>query len=84
VWTPGEFERLLMTLYSPVHAVLWICTDGTNWVLMCAVMVVVGVQMGALSEAYEGLVKDRAILAAEVMHEYNESVSDWLPSVRVE
>lgn len=73
VWTPGEFERMLMTLYSPVHGVLWICTDGTNWVLMCVVMVLVGIQMGALSEAYEGLVKDRAVLAAEVMHEYNES-----------
>ncbi|KAL4067634.1 hypothetical protein J3A83DRAFT_4097267 [Scleroderma citrinum] len=73
VWTPGEFERVLMAVYSPVHTLLWVCTDGTNWVLMCTVMVLVGVQMGALVKAYEGMVKDRAILAAEVMHEYNES-----------
>ena len=83
MWTPGEFERMLLTLYSPVHALLWICTDSTNWVLMCAAMVVVGMQMGALGEAYEGLVKDKAILASEVMHEYNETVSDWWPCGRV-
>jgi hypothetical protein len=35
----------------------------------------VGVQTSLLVQAYEALVKDRAILAAEVMHEYNEGVS---------
>ncbi|KAI6150759.1 hypothetical protein BKA82DRAFT_122247 [Pisolithus tinctorius] len=72
VWTPGELERTLFAVYSPAHALLWICTDGTNWVLMCALMAMVGVEIGALVQAYEALVKDRAILAAEVMHEYNE------------
>lgn len=72
VWTPGELERTLFSIYSPAHAVLWICTDGTNWVLMCALMAIFGVQIGALVQSYEALVKDRAILAAEVMHEYNE------------
>ncbi|KAF8559584.1 hypothetical protein OG21DRAFT_464528 [Imleria badia] len=72
MWTPGELERTLLVVYSPVHALLWMCTGSTNWVLMCVVMCVVGVQTGTLIEAYEGLVKDKAILAAEVMHEYNE------------
>lgn len=75
IWTPGELERTLLGVYSPVHALLWMCTGSTNWVLMCVVMCVVGVQTGTLIEAYEGLVKDKAILAAEVMHEYNEGVS---------
>jgi len=72
MWVPGELERTLLGVYSPVHALLWMCTGSTNWVLMCVVMCVVGVQTGTLIEAYEGLVKDKAILAAEVMHEYNE------------
>lgn len=75
MWTPGELERTLLGVYSPVHALLWMCTNTTNWVLMCAVMCAVGVQTGTLIEAYEGLVKDKATLAAEMMHEYNEGVS---------
>ncbi|KAH7926338.1 hypothetical protein BV22DRAFT_1009407 [Leucogyrophana mollusca] len=72
VWTPGELERALLSIYSPAHALLWMGTGATNWMLMCFVMGVVGVQISVLVKAYEGLVKDRAILAAEVMHEYNE------------
>ncbi|KAG1715692.1 hypothetical protein ID866_1455 [Astraeus odoratus] len=72
VWTPGELERTLLSVYSPAHALLWICTDSSNWIVMCTLMVIVGIQIGALVQAYEGLVKDRAVLAAEVMHEYNE------------
>ena len=74
MWVPGELERTLLGLYSPAHALLWMCTSTTNWVVMCVVMCVVGVQTGTLIEAYEGLVRDKAILAAEVMHEYNEGV----------
>jgi hypothetical protein len=75
VWTPGELERVLLSIYSPVHALIWMSTGSTNWILMTAVMCAVGVQTSLLVQAYEGLVKDRAILAAEVMHEYNEGVS---------
>ncbi|KAI6005937.1 hypothetical protein EDD15DRAFT_2384598 [Pisolithus albus] len=62
VWTPGELERTLFSVYSPAHALLWICTDWHE----------LGTDIGALVQWYEALVKDRAILAAEVMHEYNE------------
>ncbi|KIJ69389.1 hypothetical protein HYDPIDRAFT_105983 [Hydnomerulius pinastri MD-312] len=72
IWTPGELERTLLSVYSPAHALLWMCTGSTNWVMTCIVMGVVGIQTAALVEAYEGLVKDRGILSAEVMHEYNE------------
>lgn len=74
MWTPGELERTLLGVYSPVHALVWMCTGSTNWVVMCVVMCAVGVQTGTLISAYEGLVKDKAILAAEVMHEYNNEV----------
>jgi len=75
VWTPGELERVLFSIYSPVHALIWMSMGPTNWILMTVVMGAVGVQTNLLVQAYEGLVKDRAILAAEVMHEYNEGVS---------
>lgn len=74
MWIPGELERRLLAVYSPAHALLWICTGSTNWVPMCVVMCVVGVQTGTLIKAYEGLMRDKGILAAEVMHEYNEGV----------
>ncbi|KAH7914944.1 hypothetical protein BJ138DRAFT_1170202 [Hygrophoropsis aurantiaca] len=72
IWTPGELEGVLLSIYSPVHALLWVGTSATNWMLMCFVMGAVGVQTSVLMKAYEGLVKDRAILASEVMHEYNQ------------
>lgn len=75
VWTPGELERVLFSVYSPVHALIWMSTGPTNWILMTTVMGAVGVQTSLLVQAYETLIKDRAILAAEVMHEYNEGVS---------
>ncbi|KAH7889688.1 hypothetical protein F5I97DRAFT_1846290 [Phlebopus sp. FC_14] len=72
MWTPGELERTLLSVYSPAHGLLWMCAGRTNWIMMCVVMGIVGVQIGVLVEAYEGLVKDKGLVAAEVMHEYNE------------
>ncbi|KAI0647260.1 hypothetical protein C8Q79DRAFT_1000227 [Trametes meyenii] len=72
VWTPGELEMALFGTYSPVHALLWMATTSANWMMMFLVMFVVGVQTRALSRSYEALLKDKAIISAEVMHEYDE------------
>ncbi|KAI0748342.1 hypothetical protein C8Q80DRAFT_1171386 [Daedaleopsis nitida] len=72
VWTPGELEMALFSLYSPVHALLWIATSSANWMLMFFIMFIVGIQIRALARSYEALLKDRSIIAAEVMHEYDE------------
>ncbi|KAI0724021.1 hypothetical protein C8T65DRAFT_628229 [Cerioporus squamosus] len=72
VWTPGALEMALFSLYSPVHSLLWIATTSANWMLMFFIMFIVGVQTRALARSYEALLKDRAIIAAEVMHEYDE------------
>lgn len=45
VWTPGELEMALFSLYSPVHALLWIATSSANWMLMFFIMFIVGVQV---------------------------------------
>ncbi|CCM00134.1 uncharacterized protein FIBRA_02161 [Fibroporia radiculosa] len=72
VWTPGPLESALFVIYSPVHAVLWMAVTSANWVLICCIMAGVSVQLRALTRAYEALLKDRSIIAAEVMHEYDE------------
>ncbi|KAI0780717.1 hypothetical protein BD413DRAFT_499532 [Trametes elegans] len=72
VWTPGELELALFGTYSPVHALLWMATTSANWMMMFLVMFIVGVQTRALSRSYEALLKDKAIIAAEVLHEYDE------------
>ncbi|KAF9818630.1 hypothetical protein IEO21_02610 [Rhodonia placenta] len=72
VWTPGELESTLFAIYSPVHALLWTAVTSANWMLICCIMGTVSVQMRAMTRAYETLLKDRAIIAAEVLHEYDE------------
>ncbi|KAI0281402.1 hypothetical protein BGY98DRAFT_913434 [Russula aff. rugulosa BPL654] len=72
VWTPSEGELVLFCVYSPVHAVLWMLWNAGNWIMMAAVMVGVSFQVRALTTTYEALLKDRTIIAAEVLHEYDE------------
>lgn len=46
VWEPGELEMRLFTVYSPAHAFLWMATTGSNWIVMFAIMGIVGLQVG--------------------------------------
>ncbi|KAI5122965.1 hypothetical protein M0805_006844 [Coniferiporia weirii] len=83
VWLPGELELHLFTVFSPAHAFLWMGTTGANWIVMFTIMAIVGLQTHLLMSSYEGLLKDKAIIAAEVMHEYdNNFVNPRLNSVR--
>jgi len=51
--------------------------------MMAAVMVAVSFQVRVLTKTYEALLKDRAIIAAEVLHEYDEKfVSPRIHPVR--
>ncbi|KAI0341814.1 hypothetical protein BDW22DRAFT_1396666 [Trametopsis cervina] len=72
VWTPGELEMALFSIYSPVHALLWMAFTSSNWIIMTIVMGVVSMQIRALIKSFKALEKDRAIISAEVMHEYDE------------
>jgi len=71
VWIPDDLEKMLFCIYSPVHPLLWMATTSANWMLMLVIMVGTGVQMRVLTKWFEALVKDKEIIAAEVMHEYN-------------
>lgn len=72
IWTPGEMETELFSIYSPAHALLWLAIGSTNWILSILIMGLVGLQLNVLSHAYTQLLKDKQILAAETMKEYNE------------
>ncbi|KAL0581735.1 hypothetical protein V5O48_000317 [Marasmius crinis-equi] len=72
VWTPGELELTLFTIYSPAHSLLWIGTGSSNWIVMLVLMGVFGLQLNMTIKYYTHLIKDKEILAAEVMSEYNE------------
>jgi len=72
VWTPSEGELMLFCIYSPIHVVLWMLWNAGNWIMMAAVMAGISFQVRILTTTYEALLKDRAIIAAEVLHEYDE------------
>ncbi|KAG9091800.1 hypothetical protein FRC06_000377 [Ceratobasidium sp. 370] len=46
--------------------------SSSTWFVALILMSVISCQIHVLSQSYEGLLKDRRILNAEVMHEYNE------------
>lgn len=71
-WAPGMLELELFSLYSPIHALLWLATSSSNWILMMIVMGLTGVQLNILVHSYNVLLKDKELVAAEVMNEYNE------------
>ncbi|KZS89935.1 hypothetical protein SISNIDRAFT_488797 [Sistotremastrum niveocremeum HHB9708] len=72
VWAPGDFEKTLFTVYSPVHSLLWRTWDFNNWFLVLCILGLVSLQVHGLMYTYEALVKDRAIISAEVMNEYDQ------------
>lgn len=72
VWTPGELQLELFSLYSPLHPLLWIATGSSNWMLMLLIMGLLSGLLNFLIRSYQQLLKDREIIAAEVMSEYNQ------------
>lgn len=74
VWSPSPLESNIFAIYSPVHALLWTAWTSANWMLLFCIMVAVSVQLNMTTRAYEALLKDKAIIAAEVLHEYDEKV----------
>ncbi|KZP11970.1 hypothetical protein FIBSPDRAFT_1050381 [Athelia psychrophila] len=72
VWAPGDLETLLFCVYSPVHWLLWLATTSANWVLICIIMGGVSAQMWGLTQSFTILMRDKEIIAAEVMREYND------------
>jgi len=63
---------ILFCIYSPAHALLWMATASNNWMLTLALMVIVSAQLNIVTLTFKSLIRDKEIIAAEVMSEYNE------------
>ncbi|PPR06672.1 hypothetical protein CVT26_001214 [Gymnopilus dilepis] len=72
VWEPSEMELELFSIYSPAHALLWMAMGSSSWFYSVLIMVLVGLQLNALTHAFVQLVKDKQLLASETMKEYND------------
>lgn len=44
-WDPREFEMVLFSIYSPVHALLWLTLTSANWILVMTMMAAVSFQV---------------------------------------
>ncbi|EPQ28713.1 uncharacterized protein PFL1_03517 [Pseudozyma flocculosa PF-1] len=78
VWQAPEVPLRIFSIYSPAHA-LWYSNSGLfgitgalTWIMGLALMSLFSFQIHLLARTYAALVKDRILLAAEVMHEYDE------------
>ncbi|KAF8894624.1 hypothetical protein BD779DRAFT_1669104 [Infundibulicybe gibba] len=72
VWAPGELEMTLFNIYSPAHALLWMATSSSNWMIMLIIMGLATAQLSVLTQSYNALIKDKDIISAEVLNEYNQ------------
>jgi hypothetical protein len=48
MWYPDEMDSHIVVMYSPVHALIWTATTGSNWILMMAIMIIVSAQVCGL------------------------------------
>ncbi|KAG8957234.1 hypothetical protein FRC03_010355 [Tulasnella sp. 419] len=71
VWTPPEMELGLFCVYSPVHTLMYSVMGWNNWITVFIIMGGLSLMLYGLVSWYEQLVKDRALLMAEVMYEYD-------------
>ncbi|EKM82675.1 hypothetical protein AGABI1DRAFT_118118 [Agaricus bisporus var. burnettii JB137-S8] len=71
-WNPGELELELFSIYSPIHALLWLATSSANWILLLFIMGLTSVQLNIIIHSYNIRIRDKELIAAEVMNEYNE------------
>ncbi|CAO1638335.1 unnamed protein product [Parajaminaea phylloscopi] len=92
IWEPNVVVLRMMTVYSPLHALswhiagssLWPVSTFLGWVTFFCLQVALAGQLALLATLFADLVKDRALLAAEVLHEYDEKfvLPRAMPSVR--
>lgn len=80
MWTAPDVQLRILSLYSPLHGFFYILYLKHNhgfsqFVSVFALMVVASAQLVVLVQFYTNLIRDKNIIAGEVMHEYDEKVS---------
>jgi hypothetical protein len=48
IWSPNEFELNLLCVYSPAHALMWMITSSTNWIVMVVATAMLSKQVSFL------------------------------------
>ncbi|PWN23352.1 hypothetical protein BCV69DRAFT_297290 [Microstroma glucosiphilum] len=92
VWEAPDVPMRIAVIYSPLHACLWhfagsplLPTGGfLAWLSLFFVMTLISAQSYMAITAFAGLVKDKSLLAAEVMREYDQKfvLPRAMPEVR--
>ncbi|KIJ44294.1 hypothetical protein M422DRAFT_168631 [Sphaerobolus stellatus SS14] len=72
VWSPDKAEMELFIIYSPLHAFLWQAVSPGNWIMVFLLLGIASAQLFLFEQWYSRLVKDREIIASEVLHEYDQ------------
>ncbi|WFD19654.1 hypothetical protein MCAP1_001890 [Malassezia caprae] len=78
VWDVYEAPLWLFTIYSPAHALWWSVAGSLGlhpvmtWLVTAVLLALFSAQAYMLAREYEALLKDRQLLQAEMLHEYDE------------
>lgn len=88
VWQAPEVQLRIFCVYSPLHALFYLVLlkagraglDGSvSSLMLCSLLMgATSAQAYLLATFYKGLVKDKTLLAAEVMNEYDQKVCEDL------
>jgi len=79
MWTAPDVQLRIFCLYSPLHAIVYVYLLKSNGglsslLLILAMMAAFSGQVLVLVHYFTTMVKDKNLVAGEVMHEYNEKV----------
>ncbi|RUS20250.1 hypothetical protein BC937DRAFT_95596 [Endogone sp. FLAS-F59071] len=74
VWDPPIFALKLFCWFSPIQAIILRGLDSENWQYFLPVAALVGAQMSYVVATYRIHLKDKQIIFASVMREYNEKL----------
>jgi len=83
MWTAPDVQLRIFCLYSPLHALFYTLhlkssRGFSHFVTVFILMAIASAQTTLLAHLYTDLVKDKSIVAGEVLHEYDEKVSSYL------
>lgn len=71
-WDPPEMEMAFLTVYSPIHSMLYTILGWNNWMRVPVIMTSLSALLYAFVLWFEQAIKDERLIQGEVMHEYNE------------
>ena len=78
LWLFTYVFRANVRVYSPAHALWWSVAGSlglhpaVTWLITGALLTLFSAQAYILASEYEALLKDRQLLQAEMLHEYDE------------